>query len=221
VAEEKERLTHLVAEMTRLEEARKELLEREQTARAHAEEASRMKDQFLALVSHELRTPLNAVLGWADMLRSGTVLPERRDRACQAIYSNARRQAQLIDELLDVARIMSGKLRLERTTVDLHSVVHSALEIVQPAADAKRIRIRIEGDPTIGPIYADGSRLQQIVWNLMSNAVKFTPDGGDVVLRLRRIGHAAEIRVTDSGEGIPADFLPLVFEPFRQADASM
>ena len=221
VAEEKERLAEVVAEMTRLGEARGQLLEREQTARANAEEASRMKDQFLALVSHELRTPLNAVLGWADMLRSGNIAPERHDRACQAIYSNARRQAQLIDELLDVARIMSGKLRLERTPIDLNVIVHGALEIVQPAADAKRIQLRIEGEPTIGPMLADGARLQQIVWNLLSNAVKFTPDEGSVLLSLRRAGHVAEIRVTDSGEGIPPDFLPSVFEPFRQADASM
>jgi signal transduction histidine kinase/CheY-like chemotaxis protein len=221
VAMEKERLAQVVAEMTRIEEARGRLLEREQAARAHAEEASRMKDQFLALVSHELRTPLNAVLGWADMLRSGTISEERRNRACQAIYSNARRQAQLIDELLDVARIMSGKLRLERTPIDLNAIIQGAMEIVQPAADAKRIHLKFEGDPGIGQMLADGARLQQIVWNLVSNAVKFTPAAGQVLVTLQADGQAAEIAVSDSGEGIPADFLPSVFEPFRQADASM
>src|SRR5262249_32621044 len=150
----KERLADMLAEMTRLEASRKQLLEREQAARASAESASRMKDQFLAMVSHELRTPLNAVLGWADMLRSGTLPDERRQRACQAIYGSARRQAHLIDELLDVARIMSGKLRLERTAVDVNLIVRAALEVVQPAADAKRILIDVDDDPTVGSIYA-------------------------------------------------------------------
>ena len=151
-----------VVEMQRLEETRIQLLEREHAARAAAEEANRLKDQFLAIVSHELRTPLNAILGWSDMLRAGTLDASRRARAFTAIHDSATRQAQLIDELLDLARIMSGKLRLERTFVDLEEVVRGALNVVQPAADAKRIVVGLTLDPSLGVIYADRSRLQQI-----------------------------------------------------------
>jgi len=209
-----------LAEMTRLEQARAELLEREQAARASAESANRLKDQFLATVSHELRTPLSAILGWADMLQSGRLSPEKRERACEAIFNNAKRQAQLIDELLDVARIISGKLRLERTAVDPREIVNGALETVQPAAEAKGIRIDVAIDPAVGAFHGDGPRLQQVLWNLLSNAVKFTPDGGTVSVTVRLSGKAGEIVVRDSGAGIPGDFLPSVFEPFRQADAS-
>jgi signal transduction histidine kinase/ActR/RegA family two-component response regulator len=220
LAEEKERLAVTVAELTRLEATRLQLLERERAARASAEEGNRLKDQFLAMVSHELRTPLNAILGWSDMLRRNRIDDARRERACEAIYDNARRQARLIDELLDVARIVSGKLRLERTAVDLEYVVHSALEIVQAAADAKQLRVIVETESAIGTIYGDASRLQQIAWNLLSNAVKFTPEGGTVHVRLRRVNNTAEMIVSDDGSGIPPEFLPWVFEPFRQADAS-
>src|SRR5262245_333942 len=202
---------------------RLELLEREQAARASAEQANRLKDQFLAIVSHELRTPLNAILGWADMLRRGAIDEERRDRAFQAIYDSARSQAQIIDELLDVARIMSGKLRLEIGAVDIHETVRRALEIAQPAADSHRIHIGVDVDPAVGSIHGDAARLQQIVWNLLTNAVKFTPDGGAVHVRVGRAGANAsgiEIAVTDTGRGIPREFLPYVFEPFRQADGS-
>jgi signal transduction histidine kinase/ActR/RegA family two-component response regulator len=199
---------------------RLELLERERAARASAEEANRLKDQFLAIVSHELRTPLNAILGWADMLRRGTIDEGRRDRAFQAIYDSAKAQAQLIDELLDVARIMSGKLRLEQGDVDIHETTRRALEIVQPDADKHRINIAIDADATIGAFRGDSARLQQIVWNLLTNAVKFTPDGGAVHVRVRRATAGIEIAVADSGRGIPRDFLPHVFEPFRQADGS-
>ena len=185
-----------------------------------AEEANRLKDQFLAVVSHELRTPLNAILGWADMLRSGRVDQARHDRACEAIYDSARRQARLIDELLDVARIMSGKLRVERTTVDLNEVIRGAVEVVQPAADLKRIGIVVDADASVGVIEGDGARLQQIVWNLLSNAVKFTPEDGAIHVRVGRTGDSVELTVRDSGQGIPRDFLPSVFEPFRQADGS-
>jgi signal transduction histidine kinase/ActR/RegA family two-component response regulator len=199
---------------------RLELLERERAARASAEQANRLKDQFLAIVSHELRTPLNAILGWADMLRRGTIDEGRRDRAFQAIYDSARSQAQLIDELLDVARIMSGKLRLEQGDVDIHETIRCALEVVQPDADKHRIQIAIDADRTIGAVRGDGPRLQQIVWNLLTNAVKFTPDGGTVNVRVRRVSVGLEIAVADSGRGIPAEFLPHVFEAFRQADGS-
>jgi signal transduction histidine kinase/CheY-like chemotaxis protein len=220
LAAEKERLASTVAELTRLEKARQELLERERAARASAEEASRLKDQFLAMVSHELRTPLNAIVGWADMLRTGRLEPAVRDRAAEAIYGNAHRQARMIDELLDVARIRSGKLRLERSAVDLEQVVRAAVEVVQVAADAKGVQIKVVASPDIGTMYADAARLQQIAWNLVSNSVKFTPPDGTVIVRLRRVQNTAEIIVTDSGVGIPAEFLPWVFEAFQQADAS-
>jgi signal transduction histidine kinase len=200
--------------------SRLELLERERAARASAEQANRLKDQFLAIVSHELRTPLNAILGWADMLRRGTLDDRRRERAFQAIYDSAKSQAQLIDGLLDVARIMSGKLLLERGPVDVHDVIRRALEVVQPSADTHGIRIALVADRSIGVIDGDAARLQQVVWNLLTNAVKFTPDAGTVHIRVRRAGLGVELIVSDTGQGIRREFLPFVFEPFRQADAS-
>ena len=220
LAAEKDRLAASVAELTRLEGVRQELLEREREARASAEEGNRLKDQFLATVSHELRTPLNAILGWADMLRSHSVDDAMRDRACRSIFDNARQQARMIDELLDVARIVSGKLRLERTAVDLDQLVRAAVEVVEAAAAARRVSIVVESEAPSYGVYGDGARLQQIVWNLLSNAVKFTEEGGRIVVQLRRRPAAAEIVVTDDGVGIPTEFLPWVFEPFRQADAS-
>ena len=220
LATEKERLAVALAEMTRLQQLRNQLLEREQSARAAAEQANRLKDQFLAIVSHELRTPLNAVLGWADMLRRGTLDEAKRTRASHAIYDGARRQSQLIDDLLDVARIMSGKLRLARAPVDMHDIIRAAIDVVQPVSDAKHIQIVVNAEPSVGALYADGARLQQIVWNLLSNAIKFTPEGGAVHVALRRTSHLVELSVSDTGPGIPADFLGSVFEPFRQADAS-
>jgi CheY-like chemotaxis protein len=179
-----------------------------------------LKDEFLAMVSHELRTPLTAILGWAEMLRSGRLDNGRRERACQAIYESAKRQALMIDELLDVARITSGKLGVYRTAVDLSLVVREALEVVQPAAEAKRIHIDLDVDPSLCAIYGDGARLQQIAWNLLSNAVKFTPSGGAVRVSLRRAADTAALVVSDNGPGIASDFLPSVFEAFRQGDAS-
>jgi signal transduction histidine kinase/ActR/RegA family two-component response regulator len=220
LAAEKERLATMLAEMTRLEEAQHELLEREQSARASAEQANRLKDQFLAIVSHELRTPLNAILGWADMLRGGKIDESRRDRAFQLIYDSARRQAQLIEDLLDVSRIMSGKLRLERTFACLEEVIGEALSVVQSSADAKQLHIGLDVDPSIGLVYVDRARVQQIAWNLLSNAIKFTPDGGAVDVRLVRSGDIVEMSVADTGQGIPPEFLGSVFEPFRQADGS-
>jgi signal transduction histidine kinase/ActR/RegA family two-component response regulator len=220
LALEKERLTAALEEMTRLEAARKQLLEREHAARAAAEEANRLRDQFLATVSHELRTPLTAILAWADMLHRGVLDEGRRPHAVSAIHTSALRQAELIDDLLDVSRIMSGNLRLQCSLVDLETVVTQALEVVQPAADATGVRITVNSDPSIGPVYGDGARLQQIAWNLLSNAVKFTPAGGGVDVMIRRTGDAAELVVSDTGEGIPPDFLPAVFEAFRQADGS-
>ena len=191
-----------------------------QAARASAEAANVLKDQFLATVSHELRTPLNAILGWSNMLCSGMLPEPRRPAACQAIFHSAQRQARLIDELLDMARIMSGKLRLERALVEPRDIVNGAIETVQPAAEAKGITIAVDLDPAVGAFYGDGARLQQVLWNLLSNAVKFTPEGGAVTVRLVRRGLTGEIVVADSGAGISRDFLPAVFEPFRQADGS-
>jgi signal transduction histidine kinase/CheY-like chemotaxis protein len=205
----------------RLQEALIELLGREQAARASAEQANRLKDQFLANISHELRTPLNAVLGWADMLRrGGRIAQTQRTAGLDAIYRSAKRQAQLIDDLLDVARIMSGKLRLDQTVVDFRAVVRDALLAVQPLAAAKQLEVAVDADAGVSLIYADASRLQQVVANLLSNAVKFTPSGGAVHLRLRQVNSELELEVADTGEGIPADFLPCVFEAFRQADGS-
>jgi signal transduction histidine kinase len=221
LADEKERLAVALADMTRLEEARKQLLEREHAARASAEQANRLKDEFLAVVSHELRTPLNAILGWADLLRTGRLEDEtKRDRASQAIFDSAKRQAQLIDELLDISRIMSGKLRLDRSPVDLAAIVSAAVEVVQPAVEAKQITMVVEQGESVGTVYGDSTRLQQVAWNLLSNAVKFTPEGGTVRVALRARENAAEMIITDSGQGITPDFLPSVFEPFRQADGS-
>jgi signal transduction histidine kinase/ActR/RegA family two-component response regulator len=207
--------------MYRLVAGRLELLDRERAARAAAEEANRLKDQFLATVSHELRTPLNAILGWADILRRNGALDDaRRERGYQAIYDSARRQARLIDELLDVARIMSGKLQLEPTVVDVRAIVQSALEVVLPLADKNRIQVSVQGEASSGVIRGDGARLQQILWNLLTNAVKFTPAGGRVDVALVRTSTMLEIAVTDTGCGITREFLPFVFEPFRQADGS-
>lgn len=208
-------------ELTRLEEERRALLERERAARESAEAANRLKDQFLATVSHELRTPMNAILGWADMLRLGTLPDDRRARACEAIFNNAVRQARLIDELLDMARIVAGKLQLECATIDPREIAASALETVQMSAEAKRIRIEMDVDPTFDALHADGTRLGQVLWNLLANAIKFTPEGGSVHLRMARRDAWGEIVVSDSGMGIPGDFLPSVFEPFRQADGSV
>jgi len=220
LAAEKDLLAATVAELTRLEGVRQELLQRERAARESAEEGNRLKDQFLATVSHELRTPLNAILGWADMLRSKQIDDAIRDRATRSIYDNARQQARMIDELLDVARIVSGKLRLERAAIDLDHIVRSAVEVVEAAASAKNVSIVVESDGSSDAVFGDSARLQQIVWNLLSNAVKFSDEGGKIVVQLRRLPTHAQITVADEGIGIPAEFLPCVFEPFRQADAS-
>ena len=220
LGEEKRRLALALVQMGRLEQQLVELLGQEQAARASAEQASQLKDQFLAMVSHELRTPLNAVLGWADVLRRGRIRDTQRVAAVETIFRNAKRQAQLIDDLLDVARIMSGKLRLEQTAVDFRGVVRDALLAIQPLALAKRLEITVDADTALSPIYGDASRLQQIVANLLSNAVKFTPSGGALHLRLRQVDADVELEVADSGEGIAAEFLPCVFEAFRQADGS-
>ena len=195
-------------------------LEEERRHNAEMAEANRLKDQFLATLSHELRTPLNAILGWSEMLRSNAIVESRRAHAVDAIFNNALRQARLIDELLDMARIMAGKLHLEHGDVDPGELVRDALEIVQPDADARQIHLDVAVDPAAGTLRGDSTRLQQIVWNLLSNAVKFTPPGGRIELRVAPAGNHVRLTVTDSGDGIPREFLPSVFQPFRQADAS-
>ena len=220
LADEKERLKVALAEMTRLEELQHQLLAREQSARASAEDANRVKDQFLAIVSHELRTPLNSILGWADMLFQGTLQGALRDRALRGIRQSARRQAHLIDDLLDVARITSGKMRLERTFVDLRDVVRDALLVAQPTANDKSISVGFDADVRMGKVYGDPARLQQVASNLISNALKFTPSGGAVHVRLCRAGDSVEMVVTDTGQGIEPEFLSSVFDVFRQADGS-
>ncbi len=216
-----ERLSAALDAMTRLKEQRHELLQRAQEARTNAEQANQLKDQFLAIVSHELRTPLNAILGWSDILKNGTLPAARRTRAVNAIYDSAQRQARLIDELLDLSRIISGRLRLERSPVEWNDVMRAALDVAKPAAEQKKISFNVEVDPSPGPFVGDPARLQQIVWNLLTNAVKFTPEGGQVYVRLSRVDDAIELMVSDTGEGISPEFLPSVFEAFSQADGTI
>ena len=196
------------------------LSERQQAARAEAETANAMKDEFLATLSHELRTPLNAVLGWARMLRTGAVDEPTAKRALEVIERNAVAQLQLIEDLLDVSRIITGKLRLDVQAVEPGRVVEAALDAVRPAAEAKGIRLQPVLDPRAGPVSGDPDRLQQIAWNLLSNAIKFTPRGGRVQVRVARVNSHVEIVVTDSGQGITAEVLPHVFERLRQGDSS-
>ncbi|MBV9957306.1 MAG: response regulator, partial [Acidobacteria bacterium] len=196
------------------------LLRNEQAARAEAEEASRLKDEFLATVSHELRTPLTAVLGWSHLLRRGQLDAPAATHALETIERNARAQAQLIEDLLDVSRIITGKLRLDVRSVDPVLFIEDAVEAVRPAAEAKEIRLRQILDTRVGFVSGDPQRLQQVVWNLLSNAIKFTPRGGSVEVRLARLDSQVEISVSDTGAGIRAEFLPYVFDRFRQADGT-
>lgn len=209
-----------ISERKRIEAERAALLTREQKARAEAEAANRAKDEFLTVLSHELRTPLNAVYGWARMLRAQRLDEATTARALEAIVRNANAQVQLIDDLLDVSRVITGKMRLDVRPVDLPAVVDAALDAVRPAAAAKEIRLQSVLDPRAGPVAGDPDRLQQVVWNLLMNAVKFTPKGGRVQVHLQRVNSHVEIVVSDTGRGIPPDVLPFVFDRFRQEDSS-
>jgi signal transduction histidine kinase/ActR/RegA family two-component response regulator len=195
----------------------RQTLDSELSARREAQEASRLKDEFLMTVSHELRTPLTALYGWARMLATGEIREGQERRAIEAIERNASAQTQLVNDLLDVSRAISGKLRLDVRTVDLSAVVASAIDSIQPAAEAKGIRLQPVLDPNAGPVVGDSDRLQQIVWNLLANAVKFTAKGGRVQVRLERVNSHVELIVSDTGSGIATEFLPYVFDRFRQA----
>ncbi|MDB4991723.1 MAG: two-component hybrid sensor and regulator [Myxococcaceae bacterium] len=211
----------LYEQATRAADERARLLEAERAARAEVERVSLIKDEFLATLSHELRTPLNAVLGWSQVLLSSAAQDTRGRRGLEAIARNARAQAQLIEDLLDMNRIVSGKLRLDMQRTELAPVIEAALDSVQPSADAKSIVIRKTIDPQAGPVFGDPHRLQQVFWNLLSNAVKFTPGGGHIDVLLQRVDSHIQITIHDSGIGVDAGFLPYLFERFRQADSSI
>jgi PAS domain S-box-containing protein len=199
---------------------REQLLESERAARSELERASRMKDEFLATLSHELRNPLNAILGWTQILQMGDASSAEVAEGLEIIERNARAQTQIIEDLLDMSRIISGKVRLDVQRIDLAAVLRAAIETVKPAADAKGIRLRAVLDPLAAPVSGDPSRLQQVFWNLLSNAVKFTPKEGAVQIVLERVNSHVEVSVIDNGEGIAPEFLPHVFDRFRQADAT-
>ncbi|HWS53923.1 MAG TPA: ATP-binding protein [Pyrinomonadaceae bacterium] len=199
-------------------DARTQALAREKAAREEAEEANHLKDEFLATVSHELRTPLTSILGWSNMLLAGSLGDEARGRALEIIHRNAQSQNQLISDLLDVSRIISGKLRLDLRTVELPPIIEAAVEATRPAAEAKGVRLTTSLDPRAGPISGDADRLQQVVWNLLTNAIKFTPEGGRVEIASEVADSRVQITVRDSGMGINPEFLPYIFDRFRQAN---
>jgi signal transduction histidine kinase len=209
-----------IEERTKIEKERVQLLRREQAARLDAERANRLKDEFLATLSHELRTPLNAIMGWAHVLGQSTHDKDTVLRAAAVIRQNAKSQSQLIDDILDVSRIVGGKLVLDTTLVELHQVVDDAIDSLMPAASAKSITVVRQLDRDI-KVIGDRDRIQQVVWNLVSNALKFTPKGGRVEVALLDEEGDAQIEVRDTGIGISAEFLPFVFDRFRQADSSM
>jgi len=212
--------TEEVVRRKRAEEEREDDLERERIARSESEEASRMKDEFIALVSHELRSPLNAILGWSRILRQGRPDEELYQRATEIIERSARMQSQLIEDLMDTARIVRGKLKLEVRPVNLAPLIEKAMDVVRPAVDAKGITLDAILDREADQIAGDPDRLQQVVWNLLSNAVKFTDEGGRVEVRLGRVDPYIQISVRDTGCGINPEFMPYLFERYRQADAS-
>jgi PAS domain S-box-containing protein len=210
-----------ISDRRKAEEERTQLLASERSARSAAERASRMKDEFLATLSHELRTPLTAILGWSQILVRGRTTAEEMAHGLETIDRNARAQTKLVEDLLDMSSIMSGKLRLDMQLLAPVSFVEAAIETIKPTAEAKRIRLDRNLDSRTGPLWGDVNRLQQVVWNLLTNAVKFTPEGGSVQVALERVDSHVLISVSDTGQGISADFLPYVFDRFRQADATI
>jgi signal transduction histidine kinase/CheY-like chemotaxis protein len=209
-----------VTEPVRLRRELEKLALRERIARGQAEAASALKDEFLSTASHELRTPLNAILGWARLLSAGDIERSSFERGMETIERNALAQVRLIEDILDGSRIITGKLRLDVRPLDLTTLLQAAIDVIRPAADAKQIAIRVTADPAAARMQGDPDRLQQVIWNLLNNAIKFTPKAGAVEVRLTRVDTSIELCVTDTGEGIGADFLPYVFERFRQADGS-
>ena len=209
-----------ITERRRADLEREAVLAREQSARAEAEAAIRSKDEFLANVSHELRTPLNAVLGWLRLLRSGKLTPARQEHALETIERNANAELMLVEDLLDLSGVITGRLQLDIRPVDLPAIAESAIDAMRPSAQAKRIDLRLRAQPALRPCAGDPRRLQQVVLNLISNAVKFTPEGGSIEVALEYAGDTAQIAVTDTGRGISPDFLPHVFDRFRQEDTS-
>ncbi|HVW29987.1 MAG TPA: ATP-binding protein [Polyangiaceae bacterium] len=216
----RQKLEALASQLQRSAAERNALLATAQRERENAEHANRAKDEFLTTASHELRTPLTAILGWARLLRAGHLDPSGYLRGVETIERNALAQVRLIEDILDGSRIITGKLRLETRPLDLRRLVQAAVETVRPAADAKNIALCSEVDETAVHVVGDPERLQQVVWNLCNNAIKFTPKGGAVSVRLRRIGTDVELEVSDNGQGIAPDFLPHVFERFRQGEGS-
>lgn len=216
-----QRLSAEAAERQRLEGQRRALLESERAARHEAERAAKLKDDFLATLSHELRTPLNAILGWTAILKRMQPSSPQLERPLEVIERSARAQTQLIEDLLDISAIVSGKLRLHRERVDIAGVAQAALQAIQPLAAAKRITLDVELPTQLPPVCGDATRLQQVLWNLLSNAVKFTPEAGKVRLCARVRDERIELEVSDNGAGIPAEFLPHVFDRFRQADSGI
>ena len=214
-------VTRDITDRKQAEAEREKLLQQEQTAREAAETANRIKDEFLAVLSHELRSPLNPILGWSKLLQQNKLSAAKTASALASIERNALLQSQLIDDLLDISRILSGKLSLNRMSVDLNMVISAALETVRLAAEAKSLQIETTFSPGIGMVMGDSGRLQQVVWNLLSNAVKFTPQGGQISVRLTQTKTHAQIQVTDTGKGINPEFLPYVFEHFRQEDGAI
>jgi PAS domain S-box-containing protein len=210
-----------ITEQKRIKARLKELLQRAHKSRRQAEEVGRLKDEFLATVSHELRTPLTAMIGWVGMLRSGKLNEADIKIGLETIERNVKVQAQLVDDLLDVSRIVSGKMYLSIQPLRLHSVIEAAVEVIRPAAEARKIKLLMNVDRKAGRVAGDYNRLQQVVWNLLSNAIKFTPGGGQVQIQLERVGSSAQVTVSDNGTGIKADFLGAVFDRFRQADGSI
>jgi PAS domain S-box-containing protein len=218
--EEIERRKGIEGTLRRAERERTELLERERIARTEAEEANRLKDEFLATLSHELRSPLNAIVAWSHILREPGLDPVTTRRAVESIDRNARAQTQLVADLLDVSRIVTGKFHMSLAPVRLGDVIESAAGTLRPAARARDIRLELDLASAAGPVSGDASRLQQVMWNLLSNAVRFAPAGGRVQVRLQGAGSCLELSVTDDGPGIDPAFLPYVFDRFRQADSS-
>jgi PAS domain S-box-containing protein len=209
-----------ITSRVRAEEERASLLASERAARERAESASRAKDEFVAMISHEIRSPLNAILGWSQMLRQGSLDKTATKNALESIERNARAQAQLVSDLLDISRVITGKLRINARPVDIITSIESALEAIRPAADAKQITIAVEREPYATVVTGDADRLQQVFWNLLSNAVKFTPRNGRVEVKISRLDSQLGIVVSDTGAGISPEFLPFIFDRFTQADTT-